>query len=228
MPCAWASSSAGQVSLSKHWVNALADPKPTQGDSQLLHAGFARDEWGRTSPSPPTAVSPHQQHPSAWGQPPSSFFFFFPPYFFSITLKYWASSCVDVDLSPSFICILEQMLEVLVERHAAKGFMMVGHRAVQLGEFRQTLAGGPPVPAPQGQPDFMGSEGRPACRDTQTQTIHLRFTLLPGSFLFLVNPNLFHSKPIAHLSVPQHIHQSPLEGHSCGHIFFRQLLIFLI
>lgn len=156
------------------------------------------------------------------------FFFFFPPYFFSITLKYWASSCVDVDLSPSFICILEQMLEVLVERHAAKGFMMVGHRAVQLGEFRQTLAGGPPVPAPQGQPDFMGSEGRPACRDTQTQTIHLRFTLLPGSFLFLVNPNLFHSKPIAHLSVPQHIHQSPLEGHSCGHIFFRQLLIFLI
>lgn len=82
LPCAWASSSAGQVSLSKHWVNALADPKPTQGDSQLLHAGFARDEWGRTSPSPPTAVSPHQQHPSAWGQPPSSIFFFFSTLFF--------------------------------------------------------------------------------------------------------------------------------------------------
>lgn len=175
-------------------------------------------------PFPPTVVSPHQQHPSAWGQPPSSFFFFFTLFFFHYT-KYWASSCVDVDLSPSFICILEQMLEVLVERHAAKGFMMVGHRAVQLGEFWQTLAGGPPVPAPTW---LMGNEERPACRDTQTQSIHLWFTLLPASFLFLLNPSLFHSKPIAHLSVPQHIHHSPLEGHSCGHIFFRQLLIFLI
>lgn len=112
MPCAWASSSAGQVSLSKHWVNALADPKPTQGDSQLLHAGFARDEWRRTGPSPPTVVSPHQQHPSARGQPPSSFFFFFSTLCFFHYTKYWASSCVDVDLSPRFICILEQMLEV--------------------------------------------------------------------------------------------------------------------
>lgn len=147
MPCAWASSSAGQVSLSKHWVNALADLKPTQGDSQLLHAGFARDEWRRTGPSPPTVVSPHQQHSSAWGQPPSSFFFFFTLFFFHHT-KYWPAPVLMWTSPPSFICILEQMLEVLVERHAAKGFMMVGHRAVQLGEFWQTLAGGPPVPAP--------------------------------------------------------------------------------
>lgn len=78
----------------------------------------------------------------------AAFFFFFSTLCFFHYTKYWASSCVDVDLSPRFICILEQMLEVLVERHAAKGFMMVGHRAVQLGEFWQTLAGGPPVPAP--------------------------------------------------------------------------------
>lgn len=40
------------------------------------------------------------------------FFFFFSTLFFFHYTKYWASSCVDVDPSPSFICILEQMLEV--------------------------------------------------------------------------------------------------------------------
>lgn len=106
-----ASSSAGQVSLSKHWVNALADPKPTQGDSQLLHAGFARDEWRRTGPSHPLWC-PHTSSTLLHGDSRQAAFFFFSPYFFSITLSTGPAPVWMWTSPPSFICILEQMLEV--------------------------------------------------------------------------------------------------------------------